>query len=144
MTKFIKIKVSFRSKLANKKKLRHCSSLWRKRVVQSKTLFENRRIPSVDRETASNALEKVKEICAKSNLEIPDSNLDRVHRISKPYFDKIKKVKCKSIIVCFNTFYHQELLHRTIKGYKTEERVQCQIRFNKIIKIALFNTFWIK
>ena len=131
MTKFIKIKVSFRSKLANKKKLRHCSSLWRKRVVQSKTLFENRRIPSVDRETASNALEKVKEICAKSNLEIPDSNLDRVHRISKPYFDKIKKVKCKSIIVCFNTFYHQELLHRTKKDIKQKKGYNVRLDLTK-------------
>ena len=50
-------------------------------------------VPSVDKETSSDVLEKVKEICAESNLEIPDSNLDRAHRIGKSYFDKIKKVK---------------------------------------------------
>ena len=49
------------------------------------------RIPSVDRETSSGVLEKVKEICAESSVEIPDSNLDRAHRIGKSYFCKIKK-----------------------------------------------------
>ena len=49
------------------------------------------------RETSSDVLEQVKKICVESNLEIPDSNLNRTHRIGKPYFDKIKKVKCKSI-----------------------------------------------
>ena len=63
-------------------------------------------VPSVDKETSSDVLEKVKEICVESNLEIPDSNLDRAHRIGKSYFDKIKKVKCKSIVVRFNTFRH--------------------------------------
>ena len=48
------------------------------------------RVRSVDRETSSDVLEKVKEICAGSNLEIPDSNLYRAHRIGKPYFGKIK------------------------------------------------------
>ena len=40
-------------------------------------------VRSVDRETSNDVLEKVKEICAKSNLEIPNSNLDRAHRIGK-------------------------------------------------------------
>ena len=83
-------------------------------------------------------LEKVKEICAESNLEIPDSNLDRAHRIGKPYFGKIKKVKCKSTIVRFNTFHHRTLLCKGKKGYKTEERVQNQISFDQK---SLFNTF---
>ena len=69
-------------------------------------------VPSVDRETSSDMREKVKEIYAESNLEIPDLNLDRAHRIGKSYFDKIKKVKCKSIIVRFNTFRHRTLLYR--------------------------------
>ena len=51
-------------------------------------------------------------------LEIPDPNLDRGHRIGKPYFDKIKKEKCKSIIVRLNTFRHQALLYRAKKDIK--------------------------
>ena len=69
-------------------------------------------VPSVDRETSSDMREKVKEIYAESNLEIPDLNLDRAHRIGRSYFDKMKKVKCKSIIVRFNTFRHRTLLYR--------------------------------
>ena len=64
-------------------------------------------VPSVDSETSSDVLEKVKKVSTESILEIPDSNLDRAHRIDKPYFDRIKKVKCKSIIVCFNTSRHR-------------------------------------
>ena len=89
---------------------------------------------SVDRETSSDVLEKVKEICAESNLGIPDSNLDTALRIGKSYFHKIKKVKCKGIIVCFNCCTGQERV-------KTEERVQNQIRFDQK---ALFNAFWSK
>ena len=73
-------------------------------------------VPLVNRETSSGALEEVKEICAESNLEIPDLNLDRAHQIGKPYFDKIKKVKCKSIMARFNIFRHQILLYRAKKG----------------------------
>ena len=95
-------------------------------------------VPSVDKETSSDVLKKVKEICAESNLEIPDSNLDRGHRIGKSYFDKIKKVNCKSIIVRFNTFRHRSIALQGKKGYKTEERLQNQIRFDQK---AIFNAF---
>ena len=78
-------------------------------------------VPSVDSETSSGVLEKVKEICAESHLEIPDSNLERAHRIGKPYFDKIKKVKCKSIIIRFNTFRHRTLLYKAKKDIKQKK-----------------------
>ena len=78
-------------------------------------------VPSVDKETSSDVLEKVTETCAESNFKIPDSNLDRAHQIGKSYFDKIKKVKCKSIIVCFNTFHHRTLLYRAKKDIKQKK-----------------------
>ena len=84
-------------------------------------------------------LEKLKEVYAESNLETPDSNLDRSHRIDKPYFDKIKKIKYKSIIGRFNTFHYRALLYRINKDMKLDtkrlqkgaKRVQNQIRFNE-------------
>ena len=85
-------------------------------------------VPSVDSETSSDVLEKVKEICAESNLEIPDSNLHRAHRIGKPYFDKIKKGKCNSIIVLVNTFRQRTLLYRTKKDIKQKKGYK--IRFD--------------
>ena len=75
-------------------------------------------VPSVDSKTSSGVHKKVKQICAESNLEISDSILDRAHRIGKPYFGKIKKVKCKSIIVRFNTFRHRTLLYTAKKDIK--------------------------
>ena len=88
-------------------------------------------VPSVDRETSSDVLEKVKEICAESNLEIPDSNLDRAHRIGKSYFDKIKKVKRKSIIVRFNIFRHRALLHRAKKDIKLKKGYKIRLDLTK-------------
>ena len=58
---------------------------------------------------SNDTFEKFKEIL-EIKLEISDSNLDRAHRIGKPYLDKIKRVKCKNIIVRFNTFRHWTLL----------------------------------
>ena len=75
-------------------------------------------MPSVEKETSGDVLEKVK---AESNLEIPNSNLDRAHRIGNSYFDKIKKVNCKSIIVRFNTFRHRTLLYRAKKDIKQKK-----------------------
>ena len=69
-------------------------------------------VPLVDRETSKDVLEKVKEISAESNLGNLNTSLDRVHRIGKSYFHEIKKVKCKTIIVRFNTFRHCTLVYR--------------------------------
>ena len=99
-----------------------------KKYVEGITL---KQVPSVDRETSSDVLEKVKEICAESNLEIPDSNLDRAHRIGKSYFDKIKKVKCKSIIVRFNTFRHRTLLYRAKKDIKQKKGYKIRLGLTK-------------
>ena len=49
-------------------------------------------------ETSTNMFQKVKEICAESNQDVPDLNVDRAHRIGKVYFARIKKVNCLSII----------------------------------------------
>ena len=88
-------------------------------------------VPSVDKETSSDVLEKVKEICAEPNLEVPDSNLGRAHRIGKSYFDKIKKVNCKSIIVRFNTFRHRTLLYRAKKDIKQKKWYKIRLALTK-------------
>ena len=97
-------------------------------------------VPSVDSETSSDVLEKVKEICAESHLEIPDSNLERAHRIGKPYFDKIKKVKCKSIIIRFNTFRHRTLLYKAKKDIKQKKGYKIRLDRKRHQK-ALFDAF---
>ena len=88
-------------------------------------------VPSVDRETSIDVLEKVKEICAESNLEILGSNLGRAHRIGESYFDKIKKVKCKCIIVRFNTFRHRTLLYKAKKDKKQKKGYKIRLDLTK-------------
>ena len=83
------------------------------------------------RETSSKTLEKVNEIITKSNLDNPDSNLDKSHQICKTYFDRIRKGNCKRIIVRFTTLPHQTLLHTAIK----------QKKLYRIIRKGLFNDF---
>ena len=55
-------------------------------------------VPLAHGEASTNMFQKVKEICAESNLDIPDSNVGRAHGIGKVYFARIKKVNCLSII----------------------------------------------
>ena len=88
-------------------------------------------VPSVDRETSSDVLEKLKEICAESNLEIADSHLDRAHRIGKSYFDKIQKVRCKSIIIRFNTFRHRTLLYGVKEHIKQKKEYKITLYLTK-------------
>ena len=73
----------------------------------------------------------MKKICTESNFEIPDSNLDRAHQIGKPYFDKIKKIKCKSIIVRFNTFRHWTLLYWAEKDIKQKKGYKIRLYLTK-------------
>ena len=84
--------------------------------------------PSVDRKTSSDVLEKMPEICVKLNLEMADSHPDR---IGKPYLDKIKKVKRKSIIVRFNNFRQRTLLYRAKKDIKQKKRHKIRLDSTK-------------
>ena len=73
----------------------------------------------------------MKKICADLNLEAPDSNLDRALRIGKPYFGKVKKVKCKNIIIRFNTFRHRTLLYRPKNDIKQKKGYKIRLDLTK-------------
>ena len=45
-------------------------------------------------------------------LDIPDTVIDRAHRIGPEYFDYKTKKKCRAIIVSFTTFRHRKLNYR--------------------------------
>ena len=62
---------------------------------------------------------------------MPDLNLDRAHQIGKLCFDKVKKIKWKSIIVCFNTFCHWRLLYRAKQDIKQKEGYKIRLDFTK-------------
>ena len=130
---FVRTKVSFRSKISELKKQNSAIAVSCEETEQysRRLCLRVDGVPSVDRETSNDVLEKVKEICAESNLETPDSNLDRAHRIGKSSFHEIKKVKYKTIIFRFNTFRHRTLLYRAKKDIKQKKRYKIRLDFTK-------------
>ena len=60
-------------------------------------------VPSAEKETSEEVLEKVKCLVSESGCDIPDVVIDRAHRIGKGYTDKKSNLSCKSIIVHFTT-----------------------------------------
>ena len=69
-------------------------------------------VPSTDKETSDEVLEKVKSLASESGCDIPDVVIDRAHSIGKEYRDKRSNVSCKSIIVRFTTFRHRTIFYR--------------------------------
>ena len=69
-------------------------------------------VPSAERETSEEVLEKVKCLVSESGCDIPDVVIDRAHRIGKGYTDKKSNLSCKSIIVRFTTFRYRTILYR--------------------------------
>ena len=66
-------------------------------------------------------------ICKKYGLEIPDTVIDRAHRIGVPYVDKTTKKSCKSVIVWFSTFRHRTIIYRAKKNVKSPVRVKIDL-----------------
>ena len=66
-------------------------------------------------------------ICKDSGVEIPDTVIDRAHRIGVPYVDKTTKKSCKSVIVRFSTFRHRTIVYRAKKNMKCPVRVKIDL-----------------
>ena len=60
-------------------------------------------VPVKSDETSDDVLKYVKEMFAEGELDIPDTVIDRAHRIDPEYSDYKTKKKCKAIIVRFTT-----------------------------------------
>ena len=69
-------------------------------------------VPSTDKESSDEVLEKVKSLASESECDIPDVVIDRAHRIGKEYRDKRSNLSCKSVIVRFTTFRHRTIFYR--------------------------------
>ena len=69
-------------------------------------------VPSAEKETSEEVLEKVKCLVLESGCDIPDVVIDRAHRIGKGYTHKKSNLSCKSIIVRLTTFRHRTMLYR--------------------------------
>ena len=60
-----------------------------------------------------------KSLFKEAKVAVPDTVLDRAHRIGLSYTDKITSKKCKSIIVRFTTFRHRTLFYWARKNLKS-------------------------
>ena len=69
-------------------------------------------IPCEKDETSEKVLEKIKRLVNEAGVDIPDSNIDRAHRIGP------KKDKKQAIIVKLTTFRHRSLLYRARRKLK--------------------------
>ena len=62
------------------------------------------RIPTEKNETSDKVLEKIMRICKESGVEIPDTVIDRAHRIGVPYVDKYLKKHVRVSLFGFQHF----------------------------------------
>ena len=75
-------------------------------------------------------------ICQESGVKIPDTVIDRTHRIGVPYVDKTTKKSCMNVIVWFSTFRHRIIVYQAKKNMKCPVRVNIgltQKRHNSLV-----------
>ena len=72
-------------------------------------------VPVVENETSEDVFSNVLDMFKKGNINISENDIDRAHRIGKPYMDNISKKQCKSIIVRFTSFRKRTLVYRKRK-----------------------------
>ena len=73
---------------------------------------------------------KVINIIKESEVEIPESVLDRAHRIGPTYTDNDTGKKMQSIIVRFMTFRHRTLFYANRKKIKSGARIRLDLTKN--------------
>ena len=74
--------------------------------------------PVVENETTEDVFKNVLDMCKKGNISISENDIDRAHRIGKPYVDNISKNQWKSVIVRFTSFHKPTLVSRKKKSMK--------------------------
>ena len=84
-------------------------------------------VPTVQNESSEEVLEKVKSLFTEGKVEIPDTVLDRAHRIGPSYTDKASKKNCKSIIVRFTTFRHRTMFYGVRKNLRKGIKVKLDL-----------------
>ena len=87
-------------------------------------------------EKSEDVLEKVVNIIKESETEIPESALDRAHRIGPIYTDNNTGKKMQSIIVRFTTFRQRTFLYANRKNIKSGARIRLDLtkdRYNLLV-----------
>ena len=80
-------------------------------------------------------------MCKEAGGDIPNTVIDRTHRIGETYFDNKRKKNCESIIVRFTTFRHRTMVYRAKKNMKNNVRVKLDLTKKRYNLLVLANTF---
>ena len=63
-------------------------------------------------ESSDDVLDSVKSLFKEAKVDIPESVIDRAHKIGSRYLDTSSNNYCKSIIMRFTTFHHRNMFYR--------------------------------
>ena len=99
-------------------------------------------VPVVEIETSEDIFGNILDTCKKGNINISENDIDRAHRIVKPYVDNTSKKQCKSIIVKFTSFRKRTVAYRGKKSIKdvrvkvdlTKKRHTLLVKANESVK----------
>ena len=101
-------------------------------------------VPTKANESSGDVLDSVKPLFKEAKVDIPESIIDRAHRIGSRYLDASSNNYCKSIIIRFTTF-HRTMFYRAknklkrgvrIKLDLTKSRYNLSKRANDHVKVA--------
>ncbi len=84
--------------------------------------------------------EKVKKVFEELKVDVPDTVIDRAHRIGKPKTVNGKQIR--TMIVCFATWRHRTIVYRARKNSKkykvrldlTKPRLEKLVKLSKILE----------
>ena len=88
-------------------------------------------IPTEKGEKPNDVLEKVKVAWVDAGLDIPESVIDRAHRIGPTYQDRVTQVQMKSVIVRLTTFRHRTMIYQARKTIKTKSNMKVKLDLTK-------------
>ena len=84
-------------------------------------------VPTKTNESSDDVLDSVKSLFKEAKVDIPESIIDRVHRIGARYFDASSNNYCKSIIIRFTTFRHRNMFYRAKNKLKRGVRIKLDL-----------------
>ena len=85
-------------------------------------------LPTKANESSDDVLDSVKSLFKEAKVDIPESIIDRGHRIGSGYLDASSNNYCKSIIMRFTTFRHRTMFYRAKNKLKRGVRIKLDLK----------------
>ena len=84
-------------------------------------------VPTKTNESSDDVLDSVKSLFKEAKVDIPESVIDRAHRIGSRYLDASSNNYCKSIIIRFTTFRDRTMFYRAKNKLKRGVRIKLDL-----------------